>query len=81
MAAAGVPYNGLTPILFASKGAKIDRFECRKMLQDHYVPQRLILFPDGDFAFQEDGASSHREKRNQKWLDDNFPKLLDQFAQ
>jgi hypothetical protein len=51
------------------------------VLEDHLLEHDKNLHEEDYFCFQQDSVSSHRSKRSQKWLKDNFPGCLwDYFA-
>ena len=52
-------YNGCTPPLFNKKGIKIDAKEYCDTMEYYYHPHISVLYPDGKYIFQYNGAPSH----------------------
>lgn len=55
----------------------INASKYQDILANSLLPSSAALYPEADFIFQQDGASSHTAKSTQKWFSDNGIKVLD----
>ena len=74
--AGGVCAHGVIPFHFVNNKVKINARGYQCHLSNHYGPECHTLYPDGNFMFRDDGATSHATKSAQAWPTKNFPECL-----
>jgi hypothetical protein len=68
----GISANGCTKVRFVKSGAKVNsNYYIKNILQPFLKEDAPILYPNGDYLFQQDSAPSHRSKKTIKFLNDN----------
>ena len=77
MVSAGVSMRGKTRIHFIDTSKTKINSECYiKLLDDNLLPDCRTLYPDNDFIFQQDGATSHTSRITQEHLNANMPEFI-----
>ena len=76
MVALGVCYNGVGTLRFTPKGAIVNSEKYKDILENTYAVDCAELFPDGDFTFQQDGASAHTSHATQALCKELFPNFI-----
>lgn len=74
---AAVSSEGRSPLVFIDKGVKINKeVYVKEILEGALVPWTNSLYSDGDWTFQQDGATSHTANITQRWCKDHCPRFL-----
>lgn len=60
--------RGLGRLSFIKGTVNAQKYQ--ELLETSLLPSTQDLYPDGDFVFQQDGASSHTAKSTKNWLSD-----------
>lgn len=73
---AGVTHDGKTPLVFIPEGVKVNQDVYRAMLQSQVLPWTRDHFGNRHWTFQQDSAPSHKARKTQEWLGENFPDFI-----
>lgn len=74
---AAVSSKGRSPLIFVPNGVKINKeVYINQILEGGLIPWTDELYPDGDWTFQQDGATSHTANLSQQWCRTNCPRFL-----
>jgi len=77
MASAGVSWNGKTKFFFIDpQKTKVNLKTYIDFLKMSLLPECRRLYPDNDFLFMQDSASSHRAEATKNFLRDNTPDFI-----
>ena len=77
MVSAGVSWNGKTKLHFIdTKKVKVNSESYQKLLEKGLLPDCCHLYPDGNFVFQQDGATSHTSRTTQAYLDQSVEEFI-----
>ena len=77
MVSAGVSWNGKTRLHFIdTKKVKVNSESYQQLLKSGLLPDCRRLYPNGNFVFQQDGASSHTSKSTQDYLEKSVPDFI-----
>ena len=76
MVSAGVCFNGKTKIHFLNMKEKVNTETYVALLKNFLIPDFEDLFPNKDYVFMQDGASSHTSRVTQEFLDQNVPEFI-----
>jgi hypothetical protein len=77
MVSAGVSARGKTKLHFVKPGVKINaQYYSNTLLKDGLLPDCRILYPRGDFIFQQDSAPSHTAQTTITLLREQNPAFL-----
>lgn len=78
MVSAGISWNGKTNIHIIEPGpnAKVDSNAYCHLLAERLLPDCRQLYPDNDYTFQQDGATSHTSNLSQNFLMQNTPNFI-----
>lgn len=77
MVSAGVSWSGKTDIYFIdTKTTKVDSERYIKLLDEGLLPDCRKLYPNDDFIFQQDGATSHTSRATQSYLEHSTPTFI-----
>ena len=68
--------RGVADVSFAPGGISICSDNYISHLENHVLPKYLVVFPEGKFRWQEDGASPHTANATTEWQRDNFKENL-----
>ena len=74
-----VSYEGKLPLKFVEEGSKINTAYYQNEILDNFLKNNAdLLYPDGDWTFQQDSAPAHKANSTQKWLEENCPRFINQ---
>ena len=76
MVSAGVSWQGKTDIHFIdTKATKVNSENYIKLLvlENKLLPDCRRMYPNNDYVFQQDGATSHTSNATQRYLEENSP--------
>ena len=74
---AAISSEGRSPLIFIDGDVKINKeLYIREILAGALIPWTNSLYPDGDWTFQQDGATSHTANMTQQWCKDHCPRFL-----
>lgn len=74
---AAVSSEGKSPLIFVPSGVKINKnLYIRDILEAGLVPWTKKQYPDGNWTFQQDGATSHTANITQQWCKDHCPRFV-----
>jgi len=77
MVSAGVSWNGKTNIHFIDTNkVKVNSESYMQLLGDGLLPDCRRLYPNNDYIFQQDGATSHTSRVTQEYLEANTPEFI-----
>lgn len=66
--------NGVGKLEFITGNVNAEKYQ--QILENSLLPSIETLHPDGNFIFQQDGASSHTAKSTIRWIDHHNMSLL-----
>ena len=77
MVSAGVLWNGKTKLHFIdTKKVKVNSESYQQLLEKGLLHDCRRLYPDGNFVFQQDGATSHTSRTTQAYLDQSVEEFI-----
>ena len=77
MVSAGVSWNGKTDIYFTDTKTTKANSECyMKLLNEGLILDCRRIYPNEDYVFQQDGATSHTSHATQSYLEDSTPRFI-----
>ena len=77
MVSAGVCWEGKTRLHIINMNEKINSNSYINLLKNSLIPDCKLLYPENDFIFMQDGASSHTSRVTQDFLKNNVPSFID----
>ena len=77
MVSSGVSWNGKTDIYFMdTKNTKVNSECYMKLLDEGLLPDCRRMYPNEDYVFQQDGATSHTSRATQSYLVGSTPSFI-----
>lgn len=77
MVSAGVSWRGKTRIHFIdTRKTKVNSDNYIKLLDEGLLPDCRRLYPNDDYIFQQDGATSHTSRKTQQHLEGRVPNFI-----
>ena len=69
--------EGKSPLIFFPKGIKTNKkVYIDKILKDGLMPWTSGMYPNANWTFQQDGATSHTANLTQHWCKDHCPVFI-----
>jgi len=72
----GICATGKTPLIFVTKGIKINKDVYCNILKTSVLPWAQQHFRNQHWTFQQDSAPAHKAKITQEWCQANFPDFV-----